>query len=181
MAEAGLGQAVFVNGALGAMITPEPSGLEGMQVMTDALMETGREALDQAAPVDVRELEVRRRDVYMPLTSTGLLLGRLTMVIPRRAYGGHMRSTVGSLRIGPIEAVCVPGEMEPTLAQRIRDTLGAPDLLVFGLVDDEVGYLMREVDAKDPLFAYERSMSPMVDAGEVVFEAVTGESAYKNP
>lgn len=176
----GLGQAVFVNGALGAMITPKPKGLDGMPVMVDALLSTARRALDAAEPVDAGEIEIRRRDVYMPLTSSGLLLGRLTLVIPRRAYGGEMRTTVGSLRIGSIEAVCVPGEMEPTLARRIRAVTGVPDLLVFGLVDDEVGYLMREVDARDALFAYERSMSPVVDAGERVFEAVTGVLGHRS-
>jgi hypothetical protein len=117
---------------------------------------------------------VRRQDVYLPLTSFGLRLARLTLVIPRELYGGHARTTVGWLRIGELQAVAVPGEMEPALAERIRARLGVPDLLVFGLCDDELGYLMREQDARDPEFAYERSMSPCVLAGEMIEEALCG-------
>ena len=110
----------------------------------------------------------------MPMTSPGLLLGRTTMIIPRRAYRGMVRSSVGSIRIGSIEILCVPGEMEPTLAARIRQQTLKQDLLLFGLVDDELGYLMRERDARDPLFEYERLMSPVVDTGERVEDAVLG-------
>lgn len=173
----GQGQAVFVNGALGAMVTPQPRGSEGMDYVTEILVAKAKGALAAAEPVPARTLEVRRSDVYMPVTSAGLLLGRLTLVLPRRAYDGQIQSTVGWLRIGSLEAACVPGEMEPTLAERIRRVTGKPDLLVFGLVDDELGYLMREVDARDPEFAYERSMSPVVDTGERVFEALTGDVA----
>ena len=173
----GQGQAVFVNGALGAMVAPDPKGADGMAYMAEVVFARARDALADAEPVPVSTAEVRRRDIYMPVTSTGLLVGRLTLVLPRRAYSGQIQSTVGWLRIGTIEAVCVPGEMEPTLAERIRRVTGKPDLLLFGLVDDELGYLMREVDARDPEFAYERSMSPVVDTGERVFEALTGDVA----
>ena len=168
----GQGQAVFVNGALGAMITPQPSGVDGMEVVTEALWETASAALDAAAPLEVRSMEVRRRDLYMPITSPGLLVGRLTMVLPRRSYGGQVQTTVGWLRMGSLEAACVPGEMEPALAARIREATGKPDLLVFGLVDDEIGYLMRDQEARDPEYAYERGMSPVVDTGERVFEGL---------
>ncbi|MEM7202751.1 MAG: neutral/alkaline non-lysosomal ceramidase N-terminal domain-containing protein [Planctomycetota bacterium] len=173
---AGLGQPVFVNGALGAMITPEPKGAEGMEVMGEGLFEVAQRALEDAGPVPVESVELRRQDLYLPLTSPGLTVGRLMGAIPRDAYEGLMRSSVGYLRIGTIEAACVPGEMEPTLAARLRRASGKPDLLLFGLCDDEVGYLLREVDARDREFAYERTMSPVVDAGERVFAALCGVS-----
>ena len=96
------------------------------------------------------------------------------MVVPRELYSGRLRTTVGYLRIGSFEAACVPGEMEPALAARIRATTNRPDLVIFGLVDDELGYLLREVDAHDPLYAYERLVSPGVTAGEMVSRALVG-------
>lgn len=170
--DAGHGQAVFVNGALGAMISPQPANEEGIGPMADALLAAAERAVADAQPIESPDLEVRRRDLFMPLTSPGLALGRLTMVLPRRAYEGEVCSTVGWLRIGTFLAACVPGEMEPTLAHRIRAASGEPDLLIFGLTDDEIGYLMREVDARDPEYAYERSMSPVADTGEYVFDAL---------
>ena len=174
--DAGHGQAVFVNGALGAMVTPnvehrDPRGVPEMGAQLCALAES---ALNAAVPLPVDAIEVRRRDVYVPLTTFGLELGRLTMVIQRELYSGCARSSVGWLRIGDFEAVAVPGEMEPVLAERLRDQLGRPRLVVFGLCDDELGYLLREVDARDEEFAYERSMSGCTRAGELVVQGLVG-------
>lgn len=174
--DAGHGQAVFVNGALGAMVTPnvehrDPRGVPEMGAELCALAES---ALKAAVPLPVDAIEVRRRDVYVPLLTFGLELGRLTMVIQRELYSGCARSSVGWLRIGEFEAVAVPGEMEPVLAERLRVQLGRPRLLVFGLCDDELGYLLREVDARDEEFAYERSMSSCTRAGELVVQGLVG-------
>ena len=171
---AGLGQPVFVNGALGAMVTPgiKPNGEPGVPLMGERLLALGREALASAQPVSGTELEVRRRDVFSPFTSPALLLGRLSLAIPRAVYSGKVRSTVGYLRVGDVEIATVPGEMEPGLAARIRRESARPNLLIFGLVDDELGYLMGENDARNPRFEYERLMSTSVDVGERVVEAL---------
>ena len=148
--------------------------MAGVRRLGGALLAGARSALAAAVPLPVDAVEVRRQDVYMPLTTFGLRLGRIMLVIPRELYDGCARTTVGWLRIGALQAIAVPGEMEPALAERIRARLGVPDLLVFGLCDDEVGYLLREQDARDPEFAYERSMSPCSLAGEMVEAALCG-------
>lgn len=172
----GHGQAVFANGALGAMVSPDvkPRDLEGLQKFGAAACEIAERALAAAAPVPVDAIEVRRADVYLPMRMIGFRFGRMTDALPRELYGGAARSTVGYLRIGTFEAVAVPGEMEPGMAAKLRAESGRPNLVLLGLCDDEVGYLMREQDARDPEFAYERSVSPCVEAGELVRAAVTG-------
>jgi hypothetical protein len=172
----GHGQAVFVNGALGAMISPAVAqrSLDGARVLGGAACDLAEQALRDAAPVPVDAIEVARRDVYLPMKSRGFRLGRLTTVLQRELFDGEARSSVGYLRIGTFEALAAPGEVEPALAARWRAALHRPDLVLFGLCDDEVGYLMREQEARDPEFAYERSMSPCVDAGERVSRAITG-------
>ncbi|MFO1077685.1 MAG: hypothetical protein U1E73_08155 [Planctomycetota bacterium] len=172
----GHGQAVFLNGALGAMVSPavRPRDLAGVQAMGGSLCDLAEQALAAALPSPVAAIEVRRRDVYLPVATLGFRLGRLTTVLQRELFSGCARSTVGWLRLGDFEAVAVPGEMEPALAAKVRAELGAPNLVLFGLCDDELGYLMREQDARDPEFAYERSMSVCVDAGERVRAAITG-------
>ncbi|MEE2886491.1 MAG: neutral/alkaline non-lysosomal ceramidase N-terminal domain-containing protein [Planctomycetota bacterium] len=172
---AGHGQAVFVNGELGAMVSPgfHPRGVDGMPLVGKRLLSLCERALATSRPLAGDRIEVRRRDVYMPLETPGLSLGRLTGAIRRELYSGCIRASVGYLAIGDFEAVCVPGEMEPVLASEIRLALRKPNLLVFGLVDDEVGYLMRGQDSRDPEFSYERTMSPNRDAGEQIRRALT--------
>ena len=147
---------------------------DGAGAMGAQLCELAKSALATAEPLPVDAIEVRRRDVYVPLNTFGLALGRLTLAIPRELFEGCARTTVGWLRIGSLQAIAVPGEVEPALAERIRARSGVADLLLFGLCDDELGYLMREQDARHPEFAYERSMSACVRAGEMVEEALVG-------
>lgn len=170
----GHGQAVFVNGALGAMVSPgvKERGVAGTEAMGRALCDLAEQALAAAAPLPVDELEVRRRDLFLPMHSLGLVFGRQTGVIPRPTHAGFLRTSVGYLRLGALEIACVPGEMEPGLAERIRRETRRPRLWVFGLVDDELGYLISARDAGDREFAYERSMSPGPEAGERVVRAL---------
>jgi len=172
----GHGQAVFVNGALGALVSPgiRPRDMTGVLAFGEQACAIAETALSSATPIAVDVIEVRRRDLFVPVHAASFRLGRLTGVLPRELYDGAARTTVGFLRIGTFHAVAVPGEVEPALAEQIRAELGMPDLVVFGLCDDELGYLMREQDARDPLFAYELSMSPCLLAGEMVREALTG-------
>lgn len=172
--DAGLGQPVFINGALGAMVTPRLHGEEGLVEMGAALFEVGKRALAVARPVLVNDIEIARRDVYMPMRSLSLSVARQFMLIQREVYEGSLRSTVGYLRIGEIEAVALPGEPEPGFAQRIRSLSHRPDLLIFSLADDEVGYLMSARDARMDDFQYERGMSPGPEAGEQVLQALVG-------
>ncbi len=172
----GHGQAVFVNGALGAMISPavRPRDEAGVRAFGEGACDLCERALDAATPLPVDAIEVRRADVYLPLISPGFRLGRLTTVLERELFDGAARSTVGYLRLGTFEAVAVPGEMEPVMAACLRIDLHRPELVVFGLCDDEVGYLLRDQDARDSEFAYERSMSPCRSAGERVRAAFLG-------
>lgn len=174
--ERGHGQAVFVNGALGAMISPAVKERDerGVAAFGEQALAVAEAALAAAAPLPVDTLEVRRADVYLPMASMGFRIGRLTTVLQRELYDGAARSTVGYLRLGAFEAAAVPGEVEPALAEQLRRDVGKPGLLLFGLCDDEVGYLLRAQEARDPEFAYERSMSPCRDAGEIVRRALTG-------
>lgn len=175
--DAGHGQAVFVNGALGAMVSPAVKDRDttGVRRFGDAALQVAERALAAALPLSVDAIEVRRRDLFVPVRAFGFRVGRLTTVLQREVHQGRARSTVGWLRIGAFQAVAVPGEMEPALAERLRAELHAPGLVVFGLCDDELGYLLREQDARDPEFAYERSMSPCLRAGEMVREALVGQ------
>lgn len=172
----GHGQAVFVNGALGAMISPDVKqrNMDGVKLFGQTACDLCEQALQASEPMPVDAIEVRRSDVYLPMVAGAFRIGRLTTALQRDVFDGHARTSVGYLRMGAFEAVAIPGEMEPALAEQVRGQLGRPDLVVFGLCDDEVGYLMREQEAIDPNYAYERSMSPCRTAGVRVRRALTG-------
>jgi hypothetical protein len=158
------------------MISPDlaPRDDRGVVRFGEHVAEVAAAAVALAPPLPVDAIEVRRADVYLPMISPGFRFGRMATVLQRELYDGAARSTVGWLRLGAFEAIAVPGELEPVFAEQLRRALRKPELVVFGLCDDEVGYLLRDRDAVDPEFAYERSMSPCRSAGERVAAALLG-------
>jgi hypothetical protein len=124
----GHGQAVFVNGALGAMISPDvkPRDEVGVAAFGGQVCTLAEQALATAVPMPVDAIEVRRADVYLPMESVGFRIGRLATVLQRELFDGAARSTVGWLRLGSFEAIAVPGEMEPALAEQVRAELQRP-------------------------------------------------------
>lgn len=170
--ERGHGPAMFVNGALGALVANRMRGTENVVPMGERLVEFAETSLAQAEDIEVQDMALVRSEVFLPLDSYLLRIGRQTTLIPREVYGGCLRSTVSYLRLGSLEIAMVPGEMEPGLAAKIRALSHRPNLLVFGLVDDEVGYLMDDRTARDPEFSYERGMGPGVRGGEQVTDAL---------
>lgn len=173
--DAGLGQPVFINGALGAMVAPRMHGEAKLVEMGAALFAIGKRALASAQQVPVTDIEVARQDVYLPMRSLSLSVARQFMLIQRDVFEGSLRTTVGYLRIGDIEVVALPGEPEPGFVQRIRALSHRPDLLIFGLTDDEVGYIMSARTARMDDFQYERGMSPGPEAGEQLLRALVGD------
>ena len=165
--------AVFLNGALGAMVTPSrPYGTKGMAPHRDRLLGLVREAETAARPLLAEPFTVRRTDVFLPVDNRGYHLSFQLGLFPRQLWQGHVRTTVGVFEIGPVRAASVPGEIEPNLAGRIKAQLGGAPSLVFALADDELGYLMAREDAQLPTFTYERTLTPCDDAGDRLSKAV---------
>ncbi len=154
-------------------------------------------ALSEAKPVRLTPLEARGKDVFMPLDNRLYQVGRQLGVLPREAFtwdGGPthgtptddktpgkrlaMRTEVGWLRLGELEAALIPGEIYPELVlDKVQDPpdpgadfpnapvepgiykqLQGPYRMLIGLANDEVGYIIpkRQWDEKPP-FCYGRS------------------------
>jgi len=194
------GTAVFLVGSIGGLMTP--MGLE----LTDALgqpipqdsfalaravgervaaavveaLSTGRESHSSA-------LEYRSARVFVPLENRLFRLAAFLGVLDRpvfsegepatTVFGDDLETEIGSLRIGDVEMLCVPGEIYPELvvggiqdpqdpgadfpgAAReapLMEKLTSEYRLVMGLANDEIGYILprSQWDADAP-FAYGR-------------------------
>jgi hypothetical protein len=202
------GTCVFLAGSIGGLMTPLGLRLEDGQGRTipadsfalaqavgERAADTALEALRSGRESASALLEHRRATVFVPLENRLFRLALLLGVLDRRLYtdgqparalfGHDLRTEVGYLRIGDLEALLVPGEIYPELVRGgIQDPQdpgadfpGAPRerpllrllssdyRMVVGLADDEIGYVIprSEWDAKAP-FAYGR---PESQYGEV--------------
>jgi hypothetical protein len=176
-------------------VLPEDS-FEKTERYGDLVGELADKALAGAKPVKLTPIEVRTQAVFLPLDNKLYLLGRKVGVLDRQAFlwSGDpykaepaaadegkkplcLKTEVGWLRLGDLEAAAIPGEVYPELVlDKVQDPVdpGAdfpdapvepalykqmrgPHRMLIGLANDEVGYIIpkRQWDVKPP-FCYGR-------------------------
>jgi hypothetical protein len=163
--------AVFFNGALGGMITPtvvEPFGesITSARVCGEKTAEAAM-AIQNETKLAPR-VGVIRKQFYIPIDNILFALCGVLGVMPRPKFpsgGGDMNVTMKTemnyMEIDSIHILMVPGELFPELAyggyleadlaaaggpemnpRPYREMAGDPNLLIFGLANDEIGYII---------------------------------------
>jgi hypothetical protein len=195
------GTCVFLVGSIGGLMTPlgvklsgpngtpvPPQSFAHAQAVGERAAEAALEALAAGRPSVSAALEHRSATVFVPLENRLFRLAAFLGVVDRglfsagrpatTLFGEDVRTEVGYLRIGDLEALLVPGEIYPELVvggiqdpqDPGADFQGAPRerplfsllsseyRIVVGLANDAIGYLIprSEWDTKRP-FAYGRA------------------------
>jgi hypothetical protein len=160
------------------------------------LASAAEKALAAAKEVRLFPIEARSRSVFLPIDNKLYLAGRQLGVFERDAFlwAGNtdkaeavknvdpekrvaLRTEVALLRLGDLEAACIPGEIYPELVlSKVQDpvdpgadfpdapiepgiyaTMRGPHRMLIGLANDEIGYIIpkRQWDEKPP-FCYGR-------------------------
>ena len=152
----GGGQPVFLNGAVGGMISGDSkarthdeakaTGL-GLAALVKALAATAQPPARFDFSVDVRRIEIPMTNAkFKPLYDQMRKLNR-----------GRVVSEMALVKLGEAEIVTLPGEVLPEVAVEILEKMnGFPRILV-GLANDELGYIIPEYDFRDD--EYEETMS----------------------
>jgi hypothetical protein len=195
------GTCVFLVGSIGGLMTPlgvklsspdatpvPPETFAHAQAVGERAAEAALQALAAGKPTESSALEHRSATVFVPLENRLFRLAAFLGVVDRGLFSGgrtastlfgdDVRTEVGYLRIGDLEALLVPGEIYPELVvggiqdpqDPGADFQGAPRerplfsllsseyRMVIGLANDAIGYLIprSEWDTERP-FAYGRS------------------------
>jgi hypothetical protein len=102
-----------------------------------------------------------------------ILLGIIEDVAPK----GQVQAPVQVFRLGPIEAVALPGEPSPAVAREYLDKMkseGVPHPLVFGQSGGMIGYLLDEnTEFGEPQWKYQTTVSPSALAATALFNRFT--------
>lgn len=156
---------VFLNGALGGMVTTEQrerSFAEAERIGT----QLGRLALGALrggqplrGPLD---LAFSQRRILVPMQNWRMHLGDVFGVWGPRPFvdGGYTPSEVMAIRLGPLVLLTAPGEALPQLGFQLTALATGDPVLLVGLGNDELGYLIPETDWGSDDYAYERTVSP---------------------
>ncbi len=191
------GVAIFANGALGGMISPAanpdpniPKGRDwaraeryGTTIANKVL-----EAIANARFTDAVQLEHREATYTVTMENEGFRAAMAAGVIPTGASlsGDKLTTESHLIRLGDAVIFTMPGEVQPNigiLLKRLLAPYGDP-VFLFGLANDELGYILSLEDYYLDLYSYERSMSVGSEIGPAMVQAarqMMGQLAVRNP
>jgi Neutral/alkaline non-lysosomal ceramidase, N-terminal len=158
--------AIFLNGALGGMVTAweKKETFEEVDRIGRAVAKTALAALAGGETLpEVLDMACVNQSMLVPIQNRRYHLGNLFGLFAHRPYveNGHTKSEVMALRLGPALLLTAPGEVLPRVGFEIADLArGARPFCLVGLGNDELGYLIHEEDFARDLYSYERTVSP---------------------
>jgi putative sterol carrier protein len=133
------------------------------------------EAIANARFTDAVQLEHREATYTVPMENEGFRAAMAAGVIPAGASlnGGRITTESHLIRLGDAVMFTMPGEVQPNigiLLKRLLAPYGDP-VFLFGLANDELGYILSLEDYYLDLYSYERSMSVGSEIGPAMVQA----------
>ena len=162
------GISLLINGALGGMLTPlvKEHSYEEAERCGNTLGDAVLLALKKADPVKSSELLTLNKTVELNLENDTFKWLYDNNIIHRVFNGNLVQTEVNVLKIGELLISTIPGEALPKIGLNIKEKMASPYKMIFGLANDELGYLIPGEDWKPD--AYEESMSIGKTAGDAI-------------
>jgi hypothetical protein len=157
---------VFMNGALGGMVTgnlpdetPFPERKRFVRKMGLALGRIAADTWEQVKPGPVGSIVHRRERHWLPVENNQMLFLANLGIIQRPIRRDELETSIDFWQIGSAQFVTLPGEALPSVGFAAKERMNGDPNFVICLGNDELGYLVSDAEADDPNYAYERSMS----------------------
>jgi hypothetical protein len=167
IAEDGGGQPVFLNGALGGMVSGDNKARthEEARVMGLGLAAIVRDLAGTAQPAEKFTFSVDTRRVEIPVTNPKFQ-ALMLLQNRRKLHRGRVVGEMSLITLGECQIVTVPGELLPEVGWEILEKMNGFPRMVVGLANDELGYIIPAWDYRAG--EYEESMSVGAAAAPVV-------------
>ncbi len=151
----GGGTGIFMNSALGGMVTADCRGPDGKDIQTwDECMRIGHLLADEAlrivgeAPIPKDpELSCDSKIVVLPIENK-----MLRQIVEHSPLGysldgdGNIRTRVNVVNLANAQMLTIPGEAMPNIGYYLKRKMYGKHNLLFGLTNDAFGYIMAKVD-----------------------------------
>jgi hypothetical protein len=170
---AGGGRALFFQGIVGGGVSPcrDSDTYAEAERIGRAVGAAAVAALDNAAWVTRVSLCTRRAPVSLPAGNTGFRLAPLGGPLTR-FRAPTIATEVNLVDLGDAQIIGVPGEVFPALGLKMKGLLRAKHKFLFGLMSDELGYILPEEYVSRNCYAYEVLMSVGPRTGSLLYEAL---------
>ena len=171
------GITLFINGALGGMITTnnQSNTFEEVEriggIVAQKAIEAAELAEKQVNPKIQHSFELLEIPLENQNFQTLMNLGILPKEMP---INGNIHTEVHLIEIGNAQIATFPGEVLPKLGFRIKNNMTSDYNFILGLANDELGYILAAEDYEKELYKYEKSMSIGSRAGSITTNALLG-------
>lgn len=174
------GTALFANGLLGAMVSIDRKTLGLKEKNFETAEKVGNEIAQRviaslpSAKLITGNLTVDKKIIFIPLENSLLQTAIQSNIIPsseKTFNQGCVLTEVGIISLGEIKIMLIPGEMAPGLGMKIKALLNADYKIAFGLVNDEIGYIIPSGDFPLILYKNERMKSLGPLTGNIIYQA----------
>jgi hypothetical protein len=174
------GQTVFLNGALGGMLTPDTRfrTQAAAEEMGRRLAEFVVAASRKAVASESDALWIEKRPVEYPVTGESIRTFLENAPGPVELYQGRVRTEMSVVWIGDAQFITVPGELLPDIGFEITQRMTGRLRVIVGLANDQLGYLIPSFDFRAG--GYEERTGPGAAGGEIT-RSVGLELAIKRP
>lgn len=180
------GTALFTNGLLGGMVSlnksdlrHRESGFERSEEVGHKLAERVFESFAEGGISVEGNLRIQRKIVKIQLNNPVFKEALKLKLIPvsEEIYkNGNIYTETSIISLGKLKIILVPGEMIPGLGLEIKALVKkmAPDSypMIFGLANDEIGYILPAKDFYSELYKYERNVSLGPDTSNMIHWAI---------
>jgi hypothetical protein len=166
------GTVVSLNGEIGGLITVDlgpltvgtakqarPTFEEAARVSQTLAAAVIRAARTPMAELEETTISVATTRLLVPVENMRFRLARRVGLLRRPLEHGRVETEVDVLQLGPAQIATVPGEILPGIGFAVKATMSSRFKFLIGLGNDELGYILRPDDWKDPVYTYERTMS----------------------
>ncbi|MBM4025897.1 MAG: hypothetical protein FJ280_10910 [Planctomycetes bacterium] len=149
------GTGIFMNGALGGMVTADCRGPDGKDIQTwDECVRIGRLLADEAlriiAEVPAQEnpaLFCGSTTIEFPVENAVLrLVVSLSPLGFQLSDKGTIATQVNVVNLGSAQILTIPGEALPNIGYYLKRKMHGRHNLLFGLTNDAFGYLLTKED-----------------------------------
>lgn len=153
--ERGAGTGIFMNGALGGMITADCRGPDGKDMRTWAeCIRIGNLLADEAIRI-VAEAPVQENPALFCGSTTvefpvdNIMLRLVVQMSPlgfEQSPEGNVATQVNVINLGNAQMLTIPGEAMPNIGYYLKRNMPTEHAMLLGLTNDAFGYIIAKVD-----------------------------------
>ncbi|MFP6581738.1 MAG: hypothetical protein VCD00_04205 [Candidatus Hydrogenedentota bacterium] len=153
----GGGLAVFLNGAVGGMVSGDNRARthESAEEMGLQLASIVKEMVPTTQPMVENKFSVDQRLLQIPMTNPNFKERYESGI--RSIYRGRITTDMIYVQLGDAQFVTLPGELLPEVSFEILEQMDGFPRVLIGLANDQIGYMVPPYDFR--IDAYEESVS----------------------